>query len=355
MNVSRHRTASRRRGFTLIELLVVISIIATLISLIAPAVQSARAAARRTQCLNNLHNLGIAMQNFGSSHNSQLPYVRDVTQGTGPEQAISGWPVQLLNTLDNEAVQRQLRTNAAAGAADPFTGTDGSGGAVAGASPANTWLQVFTCPDDLNAWQQDFGLTYRVNMGYMSGLTSGTDAGPGGPDAGDAELALDGTAGGSLDYLEAYSTGAMFQRIGGAGNRNMSFDFISQGDGLGSTILIAENTLGSSAGWRSSSPTVLGFGVAISDLSGGGFGASSKTNLGVGGVTSLGSSGINAPTTSGGNNAKAASNHQDIVHVAFADGAAKGISDTINTQVYLQLLSSNGQRNGQGVLDNSLY
>jgi len=110
------RAAQTARGFTLVELLVVIAIIGVLIALLLPAVQAAREAARRTTCLNNLSQLGLASHNF-EFHFEALP--AGVTSEEGPirnepkGQHVS-WIVRLLPYMEQNALAREFNIDAGA-------------------------------------------------------------------------------------------------------------------------------------------------------------------------------------------------------------------------------------------------
>ena len=112
---------TQRSGFTLIELLVVIAIIAVLIALLLPAVQQAREAARRTQCKNNLKQLGLALHNFHDTYSRFPPGCASdgVPFGTAQSNWGSSWKVYILPYIDQANVYSRWQFHTSSGYTNP--------------------------------------------------------------------------------------------------------------------------------------------------------------------------------------------------------------------------------------------
>jgi prepilin-type N-terminal cleavage/methylation domain-containing protein len=99
---------NQRRGFTVIELLVVIAIITILVALLMPAVQASREAARRTQCRNNLHQIGIALHNYHTNHQCFPPGWLTSRVGNYVYPGYSSWLMAILPEIEQGTLFNSL-------------------------------------------------------------------------------------------------------------------------------------------------------------------------------------------------------------------------------------------------------
>jgi prepilin-type N-terminal cleavage/methylation domain-containing protein len=374
--MTRHvpRTASLRRGFTLIELLVVISIIAVLASLIMPAIMNARAAARRTQCANNLKQLAAATMNFTTGSNGRLPGAYDWYPCLDPlASSVSvkrvqprPWPVALLPFLDRNDLQRVVNTKNM----EQTLGTAASGF-------GSPHVEALTCVVDENNFNQRDGLSYVANGGYTTIMLN---ANLNSHSAQSLATAL------GITLRAAYSTGLFWAPDNGLANActpssqdferypfRMSLDFVSAGDGNSNTILFGENLQGGSwSGGFARLPALPGSVPVLFPLSGQIFGV----YVGVGNATSPGNikggaSQTTVPLQLDLDTAKwnafqagrlnedlvalkysrprPSSNHGDLVNFAFCAGNVRPINMNVHPAVFARLVSPDGQRFGQVV------
>jgi prepilin-type N-terminal cleavage/methylation domain-containing protein/prepilin-type processing-associated H-X9-DG protein len=177
---------SKRGGFTLIELLVVIAIIAVLIALLLPAVQSAREAARRIQCTNNLKQIGLAMHNYHTALGAFPMGSSIAPQLNSPGLAQSIWSAWSAQALMLGYLEQSPLYNACNFSWAVLDGSNFSGNAnVAGASDCNqtilyTNISSFMCPSDPNVGLKQNNNSYAASYGATTtGLYNWT-AGPGG-------------------------------------------------------------------------------------------------------------------------------------------------------------------------------
>jgi prepilin-type N-terminal cleavage/methylation domain-containing protein/prepilin-type processing-associated H-X9-DG protein len=170
-----------RAAFTLIELLVVIAIIAILIALLVPAVQKVRAAAARTQCVNNLKQLGLGLHSFHDTY-KHFPI------GEWNDDNVDvGWGTWLLPYIEQAPLWNQIYPNLAkvpnAGGGRNGYNMDGppagSGRVANFQTQASVVIPVFQCPADTMPLQFNNGYAksnYCANIGYAPNNISGSHA-----------------------------------------------------------------------------------------------------------------------------------------------------------------------------------
>lgn len=197
-----------RPGFTLIELLVVIAIIAILIALLLPAVQQAREAARRTQCRNNLKQIGLALHNYHDSFNTMPPGWIGMTGGVPDIYGINGWGwgAHILPQIEQNNLYATLNFNINMSNTSMFTAR-------------TTVIPTFRCASDVS---ED---TWKLNDGSV-----------------DHDLAIANYVGvfGTSDIDDCAASPNSLCRGEGAFYQNSKVPFRDFSDGLSNTLVVGE-------------------------------------------------------------------------------------------------------------------
>jgi prepilin-type N-terminal cleavage/methylation domain-containing protein/prepilin-type processing-associated H-X9-DG protein len=308
----------RLRGFTLIELLVVIAIIAILIALLLPAVQQAREAARRATCKNQLKQLGLAMHNYHDTVNQFPPAAVWLGQGTvAPEDGRdpmwgATWVIMLFPYFDQAPLYNMYDSRLPARSGDANIGNN---------FVARQTLAVLNCPSHTT-------VNTRLTQDF-DGFAKGTYAGNTGA----------GRMLNRADYNNGNLTGAM-SAVGQYGASFRSFT-----DGTSNSILLAEIVKVDSSGddrgaWGwCTGPLFSGRGNNNIILTPNSRQAMDSSPYSWNNTTHRNFNWRSDPDSNSNSGVAARSFHTGGVHVCLADGSVRFISENIDTQTWLDLLS----------------
>ncbi|MDB5335631.1 MAG: hypothetical protein JWN70_1250 [Planctomycetaceae bacterium] len=302
------RSSCRRtRGFTLIELLVVIAIIAVLIALLLPAVQQAREAARRSQCKNNLKQLGLAMHNYHDTYNTFV--FGQVNWKSSPNDNRLCWFQSVLPYLEQTALFNQI--NFSTTTYQSFVTTN-----VA----IMTAIPVFMCPTDPNSGKRQVAANVR---GFYSNYLP---------------------VHGSTFYFNAVSDPAPIAPQNGMFYFQSKTQMRDVTDGLSNTAMMGEINLTSEANYDARGRVWESYdgNTQVSTLY--------PPNSTIGDWVDQGC--VDVPRTpcrtSGSYEMSVRSNHVGGAHIILGDGGVRFVSDNINTLTFNYLGARNdGQVMGE--------
>ncbi len=335
-----------RKAFTLVELLVVITIIGILISLLLPAVQSARESARRTQCANNIKQLGLALNAYHAAMGKFPPSsvwrnssgALDVTQVSNYSCAYENWVILILPQLDQQNLRQAFGT-----VTSPYTGLAKISSSTASQAAVGTNLAVMLCPSDTYNRTQFIASTSPTNLASSIGGSYPWARGNYGANAAmgymtySSSATSPGSSGAGLAFANRFVRGVM------GANDSLRVEDIK--DGASNTILLGELRAGVTSFdtrgiWAMSGacPSALWAHGYITDANGPNTNNTNADDVmtctdiqtAVGGITQLITLGMSCWTGNSPNWQTASrSMHSGGVYTCFCDGSVHFISDFI--------------------------